>query len=273
MTPASIAPKVAGPLPLTWTKPAARLRKFLEVADQGYAICRCNVPTLRCGLLDWLNRELAPLGIGIFRIELRPEVPSVTGHILAQLRSDEFRTWARAFGKATLSVSGIEATIDGNPQDYRVRPASLQGINQQREKLKTLGRPLVFWVDEWLLSKLRPFAPDFWAGRSVVIEFPTDIAETARQATRSARPDILPPPRDEHRLPRGLVRSALVRSGHEQYDVSRDEPAGVADERRRAKPWWEQQDERPEPDRDEPRVGSEPERRSGQEAVESLESE
>ena len=160
------------------TAPAELLRRFIEVAETGYAICVCNAPAERRRILDSLLPELTDKGNGIFELELDRAVETIPGRIRVALTSDAFRALAIRFNTVAISLTGAEATITDAERKSAGRPRVLQGLNQQRDWMDLLGHPVIFWVSEWLLGLLPRVAPDFWAGRSVVIQFPS--ADEAR---------------------------------------------------------------------------------------------
>ena len=157
----------------TLTTPAELLRRFIEVAETGYAICVCNAPAERRRILDSLLPELMDKDIGIFELELDRSVETIPGRIRVALTTGAFRVLATRFSTVAISLTGAEATITDAERKSAGRPKVMQGLNQQRDWMDQLGHPIIFWVSEWLMGLLPRIAPDFWAGRSVVIEFPT----------------------------------------------------------------------------------------------------
>ncbi|MCX6844069.1 MAG: tetratricopeptide repeat protein [candidate division WOR-3 bacterium] len=160
--------------------PARQLGAFLRVAETGYAICVCNAPAERRRILDSLLPELVDKDIGIFELEFDRTVETIPGRIRVALTTGAFRVLATRFSTVAISLTGAEATITDAERKSAGRPRVLQGLNQQRDWMDQLGRPIIFWVSEWLLGMLPQWAPDFWAGRSVVIEFPTADEDRAR---------------------------------------------------------------------------------------------
>ena len=160
-----LSPAFAGPI--------KQLGAFLRVAETGYAICICNTPADRRRILSSLTPELADEGIGVFELVLDESTPSIPGRIRVALTSDAFKEVTARVGKVAISLTGAEATVTDAERKAEGRPRVLQGLNQQRDWMDQLGHPIVFWVSEWLRGLLPRVAPDFWAGRSVVIEFPT----------------------------------------------------------------------------------------------------
>jgi tetratricopeptide (TPR) repeat protein len=164
------------------------LRAFIEAADGGYALCLCNSPVQRDQIVADLSRELAGLNIGFFRLKLQRSAPSIAGALRLALDAGDFRECSGPVAKVAISVEDIDETIPTEYRDLSVRPPTLQGLNQQRDWLNKLGRPLLLWFPEWLMSRLREVAPDLWAGRAVVVEFesPGNL-EQFQQAYLAAR--------------------------------------------------------------------------------------
>ncbi|MCX6843887.1 MAG: tetratricopeptide repeat protein [candidate division WOR-3 bacterium] len=149
------------------------LRAFIEAAEGGYALCLCNSPAERDRIVADLSHELAGLNIGLFRLRLQHSAPSIAGALRLALDANDFREYSGRVAKVAISVEDIDETIPTEYRDLSVRPPTLQGMNQQRDWLNKLGRPLLLWFPEWLMSRLREVAPDLWAGRAVVVEFET----------------------------------------------------------------------------------------------------
>lgn len=153
--------------------PRQTLRAFIEAAEGGYALCLCNSPVQRDQIVADLSRELAGLDVGLFRLKLQRSAPSIAGALRLALDAGDFREYSGRAAKVAISVEDIDETIPAEYRDLSVRPPTLQGLNQQRDWLNKLGRPLLLWFPEWLMSRLREVAPDLWAGRAVVVEFET----------------------------------------------------------------------------------------------------
>ena len=152
--------------------PGKQLGAFLRVAETGYTICVCNAPADRRRILDSLLPELADDDIGVFELELDKSAASIPGRVRVALTTDAFKALAARFATVAVSITGAEATITAAERTSAGRPKVIQGLNQQRDWMDQLGHPILFWVSEWLLGLLPRIAPDFWAGRSVVVQFP-----------------------------------------------------------------------------------------------------
>ncbi len=161
--------------------PTAQLKAFLEVADAGYAICRCNSPRMRADILGSIAPGLAEQGVGVYQLDLDPKAYSIPAEIRKTIASKRFKAFGAKFDKVGISVSDIGDTIRPEERELEKRPAVIQGLNQQREWVRKLGRPVIFWVADWLMDNLRRIAPDFWGGRGIVLEFHTP-KETRAQA-------------------------------------------------------------------------------------------
>jgi tetratricopeptide (TPR) repeat protein len=157
------------------------LKTFIRVANQGYGICICNIPKLREDLISTLTEDLMVDGIGIYQVKLQAEDQSMGAKIRILLKSEEFLKFKENYQKVVLNIFGLDETIEEAEKKFDRRPTSLQGINQQRDYLRTLPFPLLIWVPEWLAARFPEFAPDFWVARSVVFECLTP-SETMKQS-------------------------------------------------------------------------------------------
>ena len=146
------------------------LLTFSRVATQGYAVCICNIPKFRDDLMSLLAEKLKPDGIGFHTVRLSENEQSLGRIIRILLESDDFLKFKKNYKKVALSVIGLDNAILEDEKKFDKRPTALQGINQQRDYLRTLPFPLFIWVPEWLAAKLPAFAPDFWVAKSVVFE-------------------------------------------------------------------------------------------------------
>jgi len=153
---------------------AAELAAFLEVADQGYAICICNSPAVRRRILASISSRLTAKGVAVFELDLAAGARSITALIRQALATPEFAALQQANARVAVSVNNIADTVTKEEWEADARPVPLQGLNQQRDWVRKLGRPVLIWVGDWLAGKLPSLAPDFWVGRSVVFEFRTE---------------------------------------------------------------------------------------------------
>jgi len=146
---------------------------FARVANQGYAICICNIPRLREDLIIGLKEDLKSEGIGLYQLRLRSGDRSLGAKIRTLLQDEDFFQFRNKYQKVILSIVGLDDAIQEKEKKFEKRPEALQGLNQQRDYLRTLSSPLLIWVPEWLSAKFPEFAPDFWVARSVVFECTT----------------------------------------------------------------------------------------------------
>jgi len=153
---------------------AGELAAFLEQADEGYAICICGSPATRRRILASIRGRLQSRGVGVLGLDVPARARSVTAVIREGLGSREFAALEKDSAKVAISVNNIADAVTREEWDSGARPAPIQGLNQQRDWVRKLGRPVVFWIDAWLAGKLPLLAPDFWVGRSVVFEFSTE---------------------------------------------------------------------------------------------------
>nr|HID12533.1 hypothetical protein [Anaerolineae bacterium] len=128
------------------------------------AFARCNVVPLREWLVEALRDALAPAGITIHETELTPETPDLPAALAAA-----------GGGGDPLFVYGLAGVMPSSAPEW----AQAQ-LNERRGLYQKLGRPLVFWLEEYALRLLARGAPDFWAWRSGVYEFA--LPPAAREA-------------------------------------------------------------------------------------------
>ena len=165
---------LSGELSPDGERTAGELAAFLEVADQGYAICICNSPQVRERILEGIRERLAVRRIGMCVLSLAAGELSVTAAIRRVLKTPEFAAMERTSSHVAVSVENLTDVATSEEWNSGARPAAIQGLNRQRDWMRKLGRPVLFWIDEWLAAKLPLLAPDFWVGRSVVFEFRTE---------------------------------------------------------------------------------------------------
>jgi tetratricopeptide (TPR) repeat protein len=143
---------------------------FARVANQGYAICACNMPSLREDLIIGLAEDLKSEEIGLYQVRLKSEDRSLGAKIRTLLQNEEFSKFREQYKKVVVCVVGLDETIQETEKKFEKRPEALQSLNQQRDYLRTLPFPILIWVPEWLSAKFPEFAPDFWVARGVVFE-------------------------------------------------------------------------------------------------------
>jgi len=149
--------------------PARRLETFLRVAATGYCICVCNAPANRRLILDSLRLRLADHGIAVHDYELDDSEGNIMRRLRTELRA--LPALPAQYSKVAISLAGTAPAITRDKCRALTRP--LHRLEYQWRVLDELGHPVLFWVTGWLSGTLRRFAPQFWAGRSLLIEFPT----------------------------------------------------------------------------------------------------
>lgn len=123
------------------------------------AFARCNSPVGRQVLVERLRVALDALEISF------QEVTLSTNNIISQLENITSENGQPLF------IYGIEALLPSQHQHNTV----LDELNEQRGKFQKLAHPLVFWLPEFALQEIATKASDFWAWRSGVYRFETEI--------------------------------------------------------------------------------------------------
>jgi tetratricopeptide (TPR) repeat protein len=132
------------------------------------AFARLNVPALRAQLVAIVRDVLAPFAITIYETTLSGR------------DADIYAELAAAPGQGhPLFVYGLENVMPST-DSYR----ALGQLNERRGRYQQLGRPVVFWMPEYVLRLIATKAPDFWAWRSGVYEFAADRATVGEMYTR-----------------------------------------------------------------------------------------
>jgi tetratricopeptide (TPR) repeat protein len=168
------AAEPTGALSLDGERVAGELAAFLEVAEEGYAICICSSPLVRDRILQTVRRRIKAKGVGVLELELAAGERSITAAIRRALATPEFAALEKESSRVAVSVNNLADAITKEEWESDARPEPIQGLNQQRDWVRKLGRPVLFWMSDWLAARLPTLAPDFWVGRSVVFEFRTE---------------------------------------------------------------------------------------------------
>lgn len=175
------------------------LARMLDFAAPGrfvLAFAKCNLPVQRNALVEQLKVLLEPLGVSLLKIELKEAVeqllpvlrerlagsylaPSSAAESAIEREPEAAHTLRERGNKPALFVYGLEHSIpSGDPN-----PAILAHLNLLRELFRRdLPCPLVIWLPDYALTLLARGAPDFWAWRSGVYEFPAERETAGRMA-------------------------------------------------------------------------------------------
>ncbi|MBI4771132.1 MAG: tetratricopeptide repeat protein [Chloroflexi bacterium] len=164
----------------------AALIRLLDFAAPGrfvLAFVKCNLPMQRRALAAQVRAQVEPLGVSVLEVELTEPVEKLLPLLRERLAVREAPGGTSpARGKAALFVYGLEHSLpSGDPH-----PPLLAHLNMTRELFRRdLPGPLVLWLPDYALTLLARGAPDFWAWRSGVYEFPAEV-ETARGVAQEA---------------------------------------------------------------------------------------
>ena len=177
------------------------LARTLDFAAPGrflLAFAKCNLPVQRGALVGRLNVMLEPLNIRLLEVDLTEPVTQILP-ILRELLGSAYLTVPRPHtlsaepalalregaDKVALFVYGLEHSLPSSDP----KPALLDHLNFSRELFRRdVPCPLVIWLPDYALTKVARGAPDFWAWRSGVYEFPPEpaLAQRVMRATVSA---------------------------------------------------------------------------------------
>ena len=178
----------------------AALARTLDFAEPGrfvLAFAKCNLPVQRRALVERLKVMLDPLGVTLIEVDLAEPIdrllPILRDHLnrpylvpAASLDSAPEVEGALAVresrGKTALFVYSLEHSLPSSQSNSPI----LMHLNLSRELFRRdVPCPLVIWLPDYALTMLARGAPDFWAWRSGVYEFPPEV-ETVRRVTGEA---------------------------------------------------------------------------------------
>jgi tetratricopeptide (TPR) repeat protein len=138
----------------------AALRASLELAD-GFTLLLavCNEPRHRDELISELARD--PNAPSVKVIDLDQPIDSLLDELSRRLES--------AAEKAVFVV-GLERSLPNSDDAYRSRLVA--NLNASRDAIaRTVARPLVLWIPEYVLHALQHGAPDFYSIHSGVYRY------------------------------------------------------------------------------------------------------
>ena len=139
-----------------------RLVRVIERSD-GFtlAFVRCNHPIQRETMRQRLRERLT----GKRLLEVFQDKPIIS------LLDELSRAWDASNPPDAVCVYGLEMSIS---QEREYSPV-LGRLNHDRDLLRrAIPVPLLIWLPDFALDYVARGAPDFWAWRSGVYEFPTD---------------------------------------------------------------------------------------------------
>ncbi|MFZ4703725.1 MAG: DUF4062 domain-containing protein, partial [Candidatus Methylumidiphilus sp.] len=132
---------------------------------------RCDSPTQEHGLRRQLAYRLDALRI--LEITLDKPITSLLDEVTAQ--------WDENHPPAAVSVSGLANSLVEMGKDS---PA-LGRLNHDRELLRQkVPASLLIWLPDDALNDMAQGAPDFWAWRSALLEFPNSVTKPATGAPK-----------------------------------------------------------------------------------------
>ncbi len=174
-----------------------RLAQMLDYAAPGrfvLAFAKCNLPTQRRALVDGVKVLAEPLGVTLLEVELTDPVEKLLpilrerlagSYLSPPLDATSAREMQRmaamreSWGKVAIFVYGLEHSLPSTDSN----PPILAHLNLSREFFRRdVPCPLVIWLPDYALTMVARGAPDFWAWRSGVYEFPPEAQTVARMA-------------------------------------------------------------------------------------------
>jgi tetratricopeptide (TPR) repeat protein len=147
------------------TEPEAvldRLERVVRWSDEfALAFAKCNSPVQRQEMSQALLSRLGDKKV--LEIQLDQPIVSLLDEVTAR--------WDSAHPPDAVFVYGLEHSINEQKEASPV----LGRLNHDRDLLRrAIPAPLLIWLPDFALDCMARGAPDFWAWRSGVFEFPTD---------------------------------------------------------------------------------------------------
>ncbi|HYP25406.1 MAG TPA: tetratricopeptide repeat protein, partial [Blastocatellia bacterium] len=137
----------------------------------GLIFARCNQPNLRARLISEIKKELPE--IKVREIHFTEPVPHLLDALRDRLTDDSIDA---------VFVSGLEYSLPVAAEAHLT--PFVANLNASRNSFpNALGRPLVLWVPEYVLTAIIRGAPDFFSIRSGVYSFAATPDETAGLAS------------------------------------------------------------------------------------------
>ena len=186
-----------------YTNPATETEAILERLDRlvrwskqfRLAFLRCDDPVQEQTLRRRVNAKLT--GCAILEIVLDKPIVSLLDEISSQWDQNHPPTAVSVFGLANSMEQGINSSVLGR-------------LNHDRELLrKNVPASLLIWLPDAALNAMAQGAPDFWAWRSALLEFP----EITAQAMPGAPKVFISSTVDDLKEYRNKARSAAIRAG------------------------------------------------------------
>ncbi|HLF24753.1 MAG TPA: tetratricopeptide repeat protein [Anaerolineae bacterium] len=172
----------------------ARMLDFAAPGRFVLAFVKCNLPAQRQTLVEKIKVLVEPLGVTLLEVELTEPTERLlpilrerlTGSYLAPATqtqdAERIPALREGKGKVALFVYGLEHSLPSGESNHPI----LSHLNLSRELFRRdVPCPLVIWLPDYALTLLARGAPDFWAWRSGVYEFPPE-PETAQRVARLA---------------------------------------------------------------------------------------
>jgi tetratricopeptide (TPR) repeat protein len=139
---------------------------LLEMASVGtLVICVCNPPSLRERVMDFLSRRLAGFGITIYRVDLNEGDVHVVRRLIEVEKSRKLKSILKKYGRVVLAVMSVENALKSDESRF------YQNLNLYRDFFVRSRHPVLFWVNEAVVSEIVVKAPDFWRARTKVVHF------------------------------------------------------------------------------------------------------
>jgi len=159
--PSSLSPKNAA-VDETTEKSYQKLLAFLDLASGStFAIARCNLPSLRKGILQRVSTDAAAKGVTVKEVDISS---NYSGDFVAAVTTqlDGFPPGSRM----AVMLDGIDGLIYQSASQKNLagegRTPFIARLNHDRERIaRDLPCPIVFWLESESLTLLLKQAPDF----------------------------------------------------------------------------------------------------------------
>ncbi|HEX8146113.1 MAG TPA: tetratricopeptide repeat protein, partial [Pyrinomonadaceae bacterium] len=213
-----------------------RLVRAMDYAEGFWlGFAKSNTPAQRRRLAALCRDLLEPLKIRVLEIELNEPVTDLLPVLRERLAqegaannedatTDEAHAAARP--KLAIFVHGLERSIPSR----EAYPPLLSALNLKRELFRQeVPHPLLLWLPDYALTALARKAPDFWAWRSGLYEFPPEreAAEQSLKAVRSEGVHITENLSEHGKRERLVMLKGLMEDYRELGDGLREQEARI----------------------------------------------
>lgn len=211
-----------------------RLVRAIDYAEGFWlGFAKSNTPAQRRRLAALCRDLLEPLKIRVLEIELNEPVtdllPVLRERLAQEAAANNEDTTTGEPHEATrpklaIFVYGLERSIPSR----EAYPPLLSALNLKRELFRQeVPHPLLLWLPDYALTALARKAPDFWAWRSGLYEFPPerDAAEQSLKTIRGEAVHVTESLSERAKRKRLVMLKGLMEDYRELGDGSREQEA------------------------------------------------